>query len=258
MSARSEKKNQIFQISCRRSSCSGSQKRSDRIRSRERRNRKILQMFSSSSVNFFSTRKNWNKIVRFLFGEKKMVLINGEIHSSYPVRFQWPAVTVPVRNVFNNGLDEIIISWSNSQSINEAEIESYQVFFLPSRFLNFQSAAFSFLAQDTDLRFQGRTINKFWANWRRLSTTLDKKSRRRSLLLRFRSSPEKLTESSAIKTDGISMWKCCQRAFSRLSLRRPKTSRRFNRDRTNSHPDSRQVNRMSICVFSTRKCGRSP
>lgn len=47
--------------------------------------------------------------------------------ASLPILMKWPAVTLPKRQVVVNGNTEIIITWEDSISINDGEIESYTV-----------------------------------------------------------------------------------------------------------------------------------
>ena len=56
-----------------------------------------------------------------------MIRKDGRMIASLPIVFKWPAVTLPKREVVVNGNDEIIITWQDSLSINNAQIESFTV-----------------------------------------------------------------------------------------------------------------------------------
>ena len=56
-----------------------------------------------------------------------MIDKGGRMFASVPITMKWPAVTLPKQKVIVNGNDEILISWGDSISINDAKIDSFTV-----------------------------------------------------------------------------------------------------------------------------------
>lgn len=69
-----------------------------------------------------------NNIDFFVFLGIKMERKNRKVTASCPVSVSWPGVTIPKRQTFVNGGDELLIWWGDSISINDGNIESYTVF----------------------------------------------------------------------------------------------------------------------------------
>lgn len=59
-----------------------------------------------------------------------MLRNDGKIASSVPVHVTWPGVTIPKTQAICHACQELMISWGDSTSINDGNIESYTVCFV--------------------------------------------------------------------------------------------------------------------------------
>ena len=93
-----------------------------------------IDLLSMTAFLVSVMRSNWKwvKMIhrsRWMRGwfSAQMIGTNARVLSSASLLIPWPGVTLPSCHIFVNGQDEAIISWGESTSINDGEIESYTV-----------------------------------------------------------------------------------------------------------------------------------